>query len=83
LFGTDGVALETYGVTNAIQETFGTVLPAPPENGFALQRFLPYTMCDRDGDPLYRAIPEIQTMEAGRRALSSTSVLALEGDSFY
>ena len=24
-FGTDGIALETYGVANAIQETFGTV----------------------------------------------------------
>jgi len=29
-FGADGVALETYGVTNAIQETFGTVFHCSP-----------------------------------------------------
>jgi len=29
-FGADGVALETYGVTNATQETFGTVFHCSP-----------------------------------------------------
>jgi hypothetical protein len=29
-FGADGIALETYGVANAIQETFGTVFHCSP-----------------------------------------------------
>ena len=29
-FGTDGIALETLGVANAIQETFGTVFHSSP-----------------------------------------------------
>jgi len=29
-FGTDGIALETYGVTNAIQESFGTMFHCSP-----------------------------------------------------
>ncbi len=29
-FGTDGRDIETYGVTNAIQETFGTVFHYSP-----------------------------------------------------
>jgi len=29
-FGTDGIALETYGVTNAIQESFGTIFHCSP-----------------------------------------------------
>jgi len=29
-FGTDGIALETYGVTNAIQESLGTVFHCSP-----------------------------------------------------
>lgn len=35
-FDADGIALETYGVANAIQETFGTVFHCP-ENEFASQ----------------------------------------------
>ena len=36
-------------------------------------------MRDQDGSSLYRATLEMQTVEAGRGTLSSTSVLALEG----
>jgi hypothetical protein len=59
-FGADGIALEMYGVANATQETFWTVFHcSPPENRFALQRFLYYTVHEQDGNLLYRLNPEM------------------------